>query len=48
ERGGGVRCVVNFADEPHPLPEGAEVLVSSAPVADGRLPKDAAVWLRLL
>ncbi|GAB2496240.1 glycoside hydrolase family 13 protein [Nocardiopsis aegyptia] len=47
ERGDGVRCVVNFADEPHPLPEGAEVLLSSAPVEGGRLPGDAAVWLRL-
>lgn len=46
ERGDGVLCVVNFADEAHPLPEGAEVLLSSVPIEDGRLPTDAAVWLR--
>jgi alpha-glucosidase len=47
ERGDGVRCVVNFADTPYPLPEGAEVLLSSASMEGGRLPTDAAVWLRL-
>ena len=45
ERAGGVRCVTNFGADPASLPAG-EVLLSSAPVADGRLPGDTTVWLR--
>ena len=45
ERGGGIRCVTNFGAEPIALPAG-EVLLSSAPLADGRLPGDTTVWLR--
>ena len=43
-RGSVLRCVVNLSGEPQPLPDG-EVLVSSAPVGDGRLPHDACAWL---
>ena len=43
----GVRCVVNFGAEPVESPEGAEVLLASGEVVDGRLPRDTAVWLRL-
>ena len=37
--------MTNFGAEPVALPAG-EVLLSSAPVADGRLPGDTTVWLR--
>ena len=42
---GGVRCVTNFGADPASLPAG-EVILSSAPLADGRLPGDTTVWLR--
>ena len=45
-RGGGVLCVVNFGDTPVALPPG-DVLLSSAPVEGGALPRDTAAWLRL-
>ena len=45
ERGDGVRCVVNLADEPYELGPDAQVLLSSIPLEDGKLPTDAAVWL---
>ena len=45
ERGAGIRCMTNFGAEPIALPA-AEVLLSSAPLADGRLPGDTTVWLR--
>jgi alpha-glucosidase len=45
DRGGGVRCMTNFGAEPVALPAG-EVLLSSAPFADGRLPSDTTAWLR--
>ncbi|MFI6575101.1 glycoside hydrolase family 13 protein [Nocardiopsis sp. NPDC050513] len=48
DRGEGVRCVVNFADAPYPLPGDADVVLASEPVEDGLLPTDAAVWLRLV
>ncbi len=44
ERADGIRCVVNMSDAPITLPVG-EVLLSSAPHVDGRLPADTAVWL---
>jgi alpha-glucosidase len=43
-RSGGLVCLVNLSGAPVPLPEG-RVLLASAPVADGQLPDDAAVWL---
>jgi alpha-glucosidase len=42
--GGGLRCVLNTGTRPLPLPDG-EVLLSSAPTVDGKLPANAAVWL---
>ena len=41
------RCVVNFGSESVELPEYREVLLSSVPLEDGRLPGDAAVWLAI-
>jgi alpha-glucosidase len=40
----GIRVVVNLGDGPVALPAG-DVLLASAPVADGMLPTDTAVWL---
>jgi len=37
--------VMAMGDEPVPLPPG-EVLLTSAPITRGRLPEDAAAWLR--
>jgi alpha-glucosidase len=39
-------CVVNFGDEPCPLPAGSVVLASGRLGDDGRLPGATAVWLR--
>jgi alpha-glucosidase len=44
-RGSGVTCVVNLGDEAVPLPDHHDVLIASQPLADGRLPADAAAWL---
>jgi alpha-glucosidase len=44
-RPGGLVCLLNLSGADVPLPEGS-VLLSSADVAGGRLPPDAAVWLR--
>ncbi|HEY3469868.1 MAG TPA: alpha-amylase family glycosyl hydrolase, partial [Amycolatopsis sp.] len=41
----GFACVVNLAAEPCELPDGARILLASAPLEGGRLPPDAAVWL---
>jgi alpha-glucosidase len=43
-RGSGVRCIVNFGDDPVALPSG-RVLISSEPLSDRSLPQDVAVWL---
>ncbi|GAA0482249.1 glycoside hydrolase family 13 protein [Streptomyces olivaceiscleroticus] len=43
----GFLCLVNLSAEPYPLPEHAEVLLASGPLADGRLAPDHAVWLAL-
>jgi alpha-glucosidase len=43
--GDGVRCVTNFGADLASLPPG-EVILSSAPLADGRLASDTTVWLR--
>lgn len=39
--------VLNMGSEPVELPEGAEVLVSSDELVDGRVPTDTAVWATL-
>ncbi len=44
-RSGGWHVVVNLGTRPAPLPAG-EVLLASAPLADGALPPDAAAWIR--
>ena len=46
QRAGDVRCITNFGTEPVPLPPG-EVLLSSVPLEEDRLPADATVWLRM-
>ncbi len=43
---GGLTCIVNLSEEPVDLPAGATVLLTSAPLEEGRLPSDTAVWLR--
>jgi alpha-glucosidase len=43
-RPGGLVCLVNLSGAPVPVPD-CQVLLASAPVAEGRLPHDAAVWL---
>ncbi|HEU5127442.1 MAG TPA: glycoside hydrolase family 13 protein [Glycomyces sp.] len=45
-RGEDLTCVVNFGGAPAALPDHAAVLIASAEVRDGRLPGEAAVWLR--
>ncbi|MBB5868992.1 alpha-glucosidase [Allocatelliglobosispora scoriae] len=45
-RPGGFACVVNLSDAPAALPPHTEVLLTSAPLTAGRLPADAAAWLR--
>ena len=45
-RGDGFACVVNFAADSIELPEGS-VLLSSVALEDGKLPTDAAAWIRL-
>ncbi|MGH3318819.1 MAG: glycoside hydrolase family 13 protein [Streptosporangiaceae bacterium] len=40
------RCVVNLSADPSSLPPHGEVLLASARLEDGRLPTDAAIWLR--
>ena len=44
-RPGNFACYVNFGAE-CALPDGAEVLISSGPLNQGKLPRDTAVWLR--
>ncbi|MFN8630325.1 MAG: DUF3459 domain-containing protein [Chloroflexota bacterium] len=39
-----VRVVANFRSQPVPLPAG-DVLLSSLPLEDGRLPAEAAAWI---
>nr|WP_281496801.1 glycoside hydrolase family 13 protein [Ornithinimicrobium sp. F0845] len=45
--GAGVLVVANLGTDPVPLPEGADVLVSSGHLVDGGVPTDTTVWLRL-
>jgi alpha-glucosidase len=44
-RGGGLICALNAGGDAMPLPAG-EIILSSAPPVDGKLPPDAAAWLR--
>ena len=46
-RGPDFACIVNLADEPTDLPAGATLLLASADLVRGRLPSDAAAWLRI-
>ncbi|MFC0031788.1 glycoside hydrolase family 13 protein [Micromonospora chaiyaphumensis] len=43
---GGLTVLTNFGAEPAPLPAGAEVLASSAPLDNGTVPTDVTVWFR--
>ncbi|TCM46715.1 glycoside hydrolase family 13 protein [Kribbella sp. VKM Ac-2568] len=43
----GFRCVVNLGEQTIELPDSAEVLLSSEPLVDGKLPADASVWLQV-
>ncbi|KAB1915073.1 glycoside hydrolase family 13 protein [Micromonospora sp. AMSO31t] len=43
---GGLTVLTNFGAESVPLPAGAEVLASSAPLADETVPTDVTVWYR--
>lgn len=45
DRDPGFRCVVNFGDDPYPLPPDADVLVASGDARTGVLGTDEAVWL---
>jgi alpha-glucosidase len=46
ERGPNFRCVVNISGKPLPLIPGWMPLLSSAPLSNGSLPHDSAVWLQ--
>jgi len=41
----GFACLVNFSQEPAPLPTDGRVLLTSAPLVGAALPPDAAAWL---
>ena len=41
-----VLCLTNSGYEPASLPDG-DVIISSGPLDDGRVPTDITVWLRL-
>jgi alpha-glucosidase len=43
-RAGGLRCVLNPGTKPLRLPRG-DILLTSAPAVDGKLPPNAAAWL---
>ncbi|MFG1660421.1 glycoside hydrolase family 13 protein [Micromonospora chersina] len=43
---GGLTVLTNFGTEPAPLPAGAEVLASSAPLDGDAVPTDVTVWFR--
>jgi hypothetical protein len=41
-----VLVLANLGEETIELPRDADVLVSSEPISDGRVPTDVAVWAR--
>ena len=43
----GLVCAANLSDAPFPLPDHERVLVASEPLHNGKLPRDAAVWLQV-
>jgi alpha-glucosidase len=45
-RPGAFACVVNISAQPVPLPPHDAVLLTSGPLADGKLPPDTAAWLQ--
>jgi alpha-glucosidase len=45
DRDPGFRCIVNLGATPIEVPADAEVVLTSAPLDDGKLVGDAAVWL---
>lgn len=45
-RSAGTLVIANISGSPVELPEGAEVLVASAPLEDGRIGADTTVWLK--
>jgi alpha-glucosidase len=45
-RGDGFLCLLNLSDSTVELPRHAALLLASAPLENGRLPSDTAVWLR--
>lgn len=51
DRPGGVRVLANLGVDPLPLPDGAEVLISSAPLSAGDagpvVPTDVTAWVRI-
>ena len=47
DRGPGFRCLVNLSDECVPLPDDAEVLLVSTPIAEGQLPPNHTAWLAI-
>ncbi|WP_029288163.1 glycoside hydrolase family 13 protein [Cellulomonas sp. HZM] len=44
---GDIACVVNLGAEAVDLPEHSDLLLASAPLVAGKLPRDTAVWLRI-
>ncbi|MBB5871768.1 alpha-glucosidase [Allocatelliglobosispora scoriae] len=46
-RRGDIGVVVNFSPEPVELPAHAEIVLSSSPIEDGKIPGDTTAWLRL-
>jgi alpha-glucosidase len=46
-RGGVFACILNLSEEPFPLPSHEAVLLASAPLTDGVIPTDTAVWLSI-
>ncbi|MFI2714070.1 alpha-amylase family glycosyl hydrolase [Micromonospora sp. NPDC018662] len=44
---GDLTVLTNFGAEPAPLPDGAQVLVSSAPLDGAAVPTDVTVWFRV-
>ncbi len=44
--GGSVRVLTNLGEQPVPLPDGAQVLLTSRVLVGGQVPADTTVWLR--